>query len=49
MLLFITIPNLLFSRTLQHSPIYPKLITKCNKLDKSLPFCSHLYVVVVRK
>ncbi|MBW1933120.1 MAG: hypothetical protein JRI56_08930 [Deltaproteobacteria bacterium] len=48
-LLFISIPNLLFSRILQHSSVYPKLIEKCNRLDKSLPFCSHLYVVVVKK
>lgn len=48
-LLFISIPNFLFFRTLRYYPFYQKLIRKGNRLDKSLPFCSHLYIVVVRK
>jgi len=47
--LFITIPNKSFNRTFQSSLLYPKLLESCNRLDRSFPFYSHLYLIIARR
>lgn len=46
-LFFITIPVFLFrTHKLRKSAVYPKLLKVSNTLDKILPICSSLYIVI---
>ncbi|RPJ09514.1 MAG: class I SAM-dependent methyltransferase [Spirochaetaceae bacterium] len=49
-LLFITFPEIFFrSGKLRESSIYTRLVEICSKMDRIIPVCSSLYVVVISR
>jgi len=48
-LFYITIPEVLFGISFRGLSLCPKLVGICNRLDRALPICSSLCVVVIRK